>query len=81
MSNKLQIPKHFEDFLRGFGSQSLNMPEGLRYAANDISTELLASMKGGVGETSTHFTATPRSSGSSIFIHTSLRLLLYKEVF
>ncbi|XP_024021421.1 sister chromatid cohesion 1 protein 1 [Morus notabilis] len=57
---------HFEDFLRGFGSQSLNMPEGLRYAANDISTELLASMKGGVGETSTHFMATPRNSGGDI---------------
>ncbi|EXB29251.1 Sister chromatid cohesion 1 protein 1 [Morus notabilis] len=61
-----EVRQHFEDFLRGFGSQSLNMPEGLRYAANDISTELLASMKGGVGETSTHFMATPRNSGGDI---------------
>ena len=61
------MPKSFEDFQSGVGSQSLNMPERQRDALNDMSAEiLLANLMAGFGVNETNPMVTPGNSGMSV---------------
>lgn len=61
------MPKNFEDFHSGVGSQSLNMPERQRDALNDMSAEILLAnlMRAGFGVNETNLMVTPGNSGMS----------------